>query len=699
VANSYVSFSTTSADGLKEYTFPFNFLRPEHIKVVSVRSAVYPVLNAQTINWTYIPETTWNSNLVNGETSYPFGNYSVVFENGVNKIKFPPAEPSGTITTTFTITIYRRTTAIVNNYFSNGSPIQASDLNAVLLQSLYNSEEALDAIDSVNAVNLASSLAQKFDKSGGLLTGGIQFNPFSAITGVTSLTTSSSGSGVTTSQVSLLGGTIRNVPTPAYDTDVANKAYVDSLTLSGGSQPVISNDSITSEFLRKVVGEEAVTTTAIRSQAVTDVKLATNAVTTAKIATGAVSGVKILTGAVTAEKIDANAVTSVAINNGAVTADKIATGAVTTAKLASSSVTNDKILDGTITSAKFAGGTLYGGSVLDNNSVPYTKLQDFSGSWSPTLLNLNQTGINFTGTYINALTATMTAQGVIEKTPLNYYATEQLNAGRLVLKTGGIKPNFGVSQGTISSLDGTIPTLEIDSTADGNGYYSYNIVAKNPALLGKQGGITLMKWQDRYAGSYPQYGSGQLGYVYPTFFYKTISNIPFNYVIENENPEISLTGTTEVPLTTSGNIVFNNLGQVAKKYLITLVGSAQCIRSTGLLYLKPISDSYYEPQTSQISVPKSVARVAFDATQYRVFNISTILNVPNNTSLSFPVQYYYTDNNNSTPTANTVCGFGRGADYLISSATPYPGPPVEWRGDTLNRWNESIVDLIIQRLK
>lgn len=683
MANSYVTFLDYTGSGQTEYTIPFNFLNPEHIKVSSanINGLSNPLI------WNYIPILTWNNNLVDGETSYPFGTYSVVFENGVNKIKYAKISANQSLN----VTIYRRTPALNTTYFSNGSPIQASDLNSILLQNSYSIEETIEAVDSISLFKVISELNNKVAKTGDNLTGGLS--------GVTSLALTDTGQGIFAPQVQLQGGTIRNVPTPAYNTDAVNKAYVDGLTLSGGSQPVIANDSITSELLRKVVGEEAVTSTAIRTSAVTSTKLNANAVTADKIFQGSVTNIKIGTGAVTSSKIAQNAVTSTAINNGAIIEDKIGTGAVTNTKLGTGSVTNDKILSGTITSDKLANQTLSGDAFLANNSISASKLNNSGLNWGINSFNLDKTYVYTTAELIDAPSATINANNVVKKETLSYLTSEAINSGLLPMLSGSFKPNSSITinSQTLNQFQGAIPTFELDTTPDSNGYYPYNIYIKNPYLLGKFGGITIFKWQDRYAGSYPEYGSGGLGNVQPTFFYKTISNIPFNYIIENENPEISLTGTPYTPLTTSGNIVFNNLGQTSKKYLIKLIGTAECDTSTGILYLKPISDSYY-PYNNGIYVPKSVARIAFNSSSYKIFNITTILNIPSNDSVTFPVQYYYTDNLNTAPTANNVRGFGRGADYLVSNSG-YSAPPVAWRSSAYDRWNESIVDLIIQRIK
>ena len=706
--NTYVSFTADSTNdaNLTEYTIPFKFLNAEDVKVRSINTA-----NEAVLQWIYVPIATWNTNLVDGETSYPFGYYSVVFENGVDKIKFSPVRPlnviSGTGFQEFSITIYRRTLTTNSTYFSNGSPIQASDLNAILLQSLYNSEEALEGVDSVNTIDLASKLNLKVDKTGDTLTGTLNFSNVGELLQVSRLQVKTTGDGVATPRVFLQGGTIQNVPTPALASDAVNKAYVDGLTLNGGSAPVIADDSITETLLRKVAGEEAVTTATIRPLNVTNAKLASSSVSVDKLATNAVTGVKIATGAVTSAKLGTSAVTSVAINAGAVLEDKIGTGAVTNTKLSTNAVTADKILDGTITSAKLANQTLDGTTLILDNSIPSSKLKTSGITYGPSVLSSTHSVINTTANSINAFNATINANNLYSKQTLTLNESNEVNAGTITLAAGSVKsdPNATILPSTLNQFSGTIPELQFFTSGVTDGHYFYKIQAKNPNLLGNKFGRTLMKWQGRTG---TQYGSNFNTNKYPTFFYKQIANIPFNYVVYNENPEISLNGTPTTPLTTSGEIIFNNSGGNEKKYLITLTGFATTARNGATLYIKPISDSYIF-QGSPYTAPKSVISVIFtnvytdtpDYYSYRTFSATTIFTLPGATTLNFPVQYYYFDVANQAPPTNIPCGFGYGMESGAGISSTQVPPA--WTGNLgaghPNTWNESIVDLLIERIQ
>jgi hypothetical protein len=697
VPNTYVTFVDTSSSGQTEYTIPFTFLQPSDVKVTS---RVTSGGGTATI-WTYVPINIWNNNLVDGETSYGFGTYSVTFENGVNKIKYSRVRSnvSGGVVS-FNITIYRRTAYLNSTYFSNGSPIQASDLNSVLLQNVYTLEETIEAVDAITTFDLSAQLSNKVSKTGDTLTGTLFLSGTGAITGATQLQLESTGLGVTTPRVVLQGGTIQNVPTPAYSGDAVNKAYVDGLTLNGGSQPVITDDFITAEMLRKVTGEEAVTTTSIRNLAINSLKLGNNSVTADKIGSLQVTNAKLATASVTSAKIGTSAVTTPAINDGAVTEAKIASLAVTTPKIANSAITNDKILAGTITSDKLSNQTLDGATLIANNSIPSSKLQNSGISWNNNQVYIDRTYIDTTATEITATGGTLTINKLIKNENLTFLESEGVNQGLLSVLKGSIKSNDGVAinSTTISQFDGGIATLSINPNAI-NGFYGYNIVVKNPNLLGKPFARTLFKMQGRET-TINSLGS-PISNKFPTFFYKTIANIPFNYIIDNENPEITLNGVPFSPLTSSGEIIFNNLGNTnrPKKYLITLSGYATSQRE-GYLYIKSIGDDYYNGATY---APKSIEKIFFPqatlTTARKIpFNVKTIFNLPGNSTITAPVQYFYTDNTAGTPNQSLACGFGIGIDI----ATPTSGafaPPSTWAGVAgQERSNDSIVDLLIERI-
>jgi hypothetical protein len=706
VANTYVNFTTTSASPLTEFTIPFKFLKAEDIKVRSTRVGI-----GNTLAWTYIPLVTWNNNFIDGETSYQFGNYSVAEENGIFKIKFSPAVPlavgASATEQEYSITIYRRTSAVNSTYFSNGSPIQASDLNTILLQSLYNSEEALEAIDAVNAVDLASSLNLKLDKSGGTLTGSLNFAN-NSISGVSSLSLFSAGGGVTAPRVNLQGGTIQNVPTPAYDTDAVNKSYVDTLSLPG-TPITIADDSVTSEKLRKVVGEEAVTTSAIRALAVTNAKLALNAVTAGNIASNAVTNVKILGGAVTGAKLATNAVTSIAINSGAVTEDKIGANAVSNTKLANNAVTGDKILNGTITSAKLASQTLNGYEVLADNTVTYPKLAGSGVSWGAFDFNLNKSTLNLTSGAVSAPNAVLTTASVVssdiqQKQNLTYLASGGANAGTISVLRGGIKanPSVNISPATLKQFNGSTPVFEfenspLDPVADVDGYYNFNIYAKSPSLQGAVGAKTLIRYQYRKATNQNGTIGGPPMEFQPYFFYKQVANIPFTTIAYNDNPEISLVGgPTDTLTTTSGQISINSAGRT---YLCTLSGFATVIRNTdnAYLHIALLGDTYYD-YNSSIFAPKYMKTLAFgnDYPDTQFFGGQSILS--DSSAGNYSVKYYYTDrlNNSNTSNAGIRAGFGVGFDLALSSSLDGPA----WYSfANLNNYNLSIVDLLIERIK
>lgn len=685
MANSYVTFLDYTGSGKTEYTIPFNFLNPEHIKVSSANTngLSNPYL------WNYIPILTWNNNLVDGETSYPFGTYSVVFENGVNKIKYAPISANQTLN----VTIYRRTPYLNTTYFSNGSPIQASDLNSILLQSAYSIEETIEAVDSVSIFKVISELNNKVSKTGDNLTG--------ALSGVTYLALTDTGQGILAPQVQLQGGTIRNVPTPAYNTDAVNKAYVDGLTLSGGSQPVIANDSITSELLRKVVGEEAVTSTAIRTGAVTSTKLNSNSVTADKLVSNAVTSVKINSGAVTTSKIAQNAVTSTAINNGAIIEDKIGTGAVTNTKLGTGAVTNDKILDGTITAEKLVVSGLNGNSLITNNTLPYTKLQDFNGNWTTNDINLTSAKITSTATSIEAPNATLTASKFIQNKTLTYLETNSdfVNEGYINLFSGSVKFDSSntPSQNSLKELETTTPEVFFDWYSPSNGFYSFDIRLTKPSVAGSRYGKTLFKWQRRggqNAGN--GLGSDFSSVHYSQFFYRTKANIPFNVTAINQNPIFSLDGLEITPLANSGRIIINNTNQPAKTFLITLSGFViDSSGRLGYLYIKPLCDEY---SVSSAVAPKSVYYLKFDQTARATysFNIKSIFTVGANSMGTFACEYYYTDSNGNTPAQSVELGFGFPLGTIPGSSTALRAPE-EWTNNRVN-FNDSIVDLLIERI-
>jgi hypothetical protein len=120
--------------------------------------------------------------------------------------------------------------------------------------------------------------------------------------------------------------------------ELYDKAQLISLTPVGS----IADDSIGSNLLNKTAGSEAVVTTAIFDEAVTEAKIAT--------------------GAVTATKIGTDAVIEAKIQDGAVTTNKIADGDVTVAKLTTGAPSWDGSGNLTVSGALTVTGDITGGA-------------------------------------------------------------------------------------------------------------------------------------------------------------------------------------------------------------------------------------------------------------------------------------------------------------------------------------------------
>lgn len=157
--------------------------------------------------------------------------------------------------------------------------------------------------------------------------------------------------------------------------ELYDKAQLISLTPVGS----IADDSIGSNLLNKTAGSEAVVTTAIFDEAVTEAKIAT--------------------GAVTATKIGTDAVIEAKIQDGAVTTDKIADGDVTVAKLTTGAPSWDGSGNLTVSGALTVVGNITGGAAaypaIASNHVVTRPASAFTftptRASSPAITDLNTT--------------------------------------------------------------------------------------------------------------------------------------------------------------------------------------------------------------------------------------------------------------------------------------------------------------------
>lgn len=339
-------------------SLPFLFLDPSHVKVKFWSGTTFV-----TTLYTYNNDTQWNNNLSNTD-GYPRDAY-------VYRIKLGE-DVGGAVGTYYIqfsrpfsnsqIIIYRQTPNYIPS-FVNGSALTAEDLNSAFKQLSYQAEEK----DQIDLASINISLAGKFDKIGGTISGATTIN----------------------SNLSMGGNRIENVATPVSANQVATKQYVD-LANSVGGVPTILSDSITATELSKVTGSQAVSTATIQDQAVTANKIANLTITADKIVAGTITSDKmgsnlslsLNTNTIrcatdgTLNPLYENATTSTtnALNlQRPVTTNSIRALAITTAKIADSNVTNAKLATDSVTTDKITNLNVTGAKIADS-TIPSSKL-------------------------------------------------------------------------------------------------------------------------------------------------------------------------------------------------------------------------------------------------------------------------------------------------------------------------------------
>jgi hypothetical protein len=681
VANTYVTFTTASfSNPITEYVIPFPFLQKSDVVVNHL------TLTGTSVVWTQLSEEAFNAGYVLNpetnvlETTFIFGTYCVVFENGQNKIKFRVATAPAI---TYNVTLYRRTFISKNLQFTNGSPIQATDLNTLLLRTSYSAEEAIEAVESIQALSINSLLFNKYDKVGGQITGNITATGNISSAGTISATGSLQGSNLL-----LQGGTIQNVPTPAYNTDAVNKAYVDALTIAGSPLSIVDN-SVTSENLRKVAGEEAVTTSAIRDGAVTPAKIGVNNVVTANIANLAVTNAKIGTSAISANKMAPSSVLEAALASNAVTNTKIADNSISTAKLQSSCITNDKIASGTITTDKLVGGTIDGG-LISSNTISSAKLQNSPISWFSSQGQLTiQNGVELLNGAFNAPNTLITSDRSKELETVSDFKASQIKTdGTFIYKENTLAP---VTANALLNQDLTQyenQPVTFTSNIAGEpprkaGGVNYNLVVR-ANTLGYVGATTIIRLlRDRsHQNTAEGFGNSGEGFSDPKSIldFQTLSDIKFNSIHpSNDNPGISLDITT-------GLISFGST-TVGCKYLLTLKGTALVSTQNAVLTLYPPSDGV---QTAYGLLPYSMQSVEFSTVQKHYFTCSSILTI--SSIMTTSAKYYLSiPTGTSTPSTKTFAPLGSIYSSNLLGTTMY---------NILARSSsDPRVELVIQRIK
>jgi len=359
---------TSNSAGDQEFTFTFDYIKEEHIKVF--------------VNFVEKAQGTGSNE------------FQVITNTTPKKISLN----TGLAADNTRVEIRRvssLSTPLVD--FEDGSTLTAADLDTAEKQSLFIAQELDDALKQGISI----------DTSTGIPTLGSQrlsnvADPVNAQDVVTKAYLERSGS---ISSTQILDGTIVNgdianatitgaklVDNTVTATQIAANAVgtseladnaVNISALQDGSvtSAKIANDQINSQHYvdqsidevhlnNNIIGsakiiDGAVITTKISNNGVTNAKLAPDSVTNAKIADNSIDSEHYVDGSIDTEHIADDAVTNAKIADDAIGGGQLATGAVTLTKIGIGAVNDDRLASNSVTTAKIA-----------NNAVTTDKIQD-----------------------------------------------------------------------------------------------------------------------------------------------------------------------------------------------------------------------------------------------------------------------------------------------------------------------------------
>jgi hypothetical protein len=225
VATTYIQYNLVSNDAQSSFVVPFTFADTAEVKVISLQTS--PSSQSPFLTWTQVTNEYWNSNFANNVSYLPFGTFSIFNQSGQYILRFVPSPLVNNAVIRHTITIFRRTN-IKQFSFTNGAPLQSLDLNLAFNLFLNSFEEFNDYFDALNYLEVNTELDNKYNKSGGGITGNVEVNGTIQTNGIYELPTEVRLS----KTLSMENGIIKNVTAPSESHHVVNKNYVDSLLLA-----------------------------------------------------------------------------------------------------------------------------------------------------------------------------------------------------------------------------------------------------------------------------------------------------------------------------------------------------------------------------------------------------------------------------------------------------------------------------------
>ena len=319
---------TSNSAGDQEFTFNFDYIKEEHIKVF--------------VNFVEKAQGTGSNE------------FQVITNTTPKKIRLNTA-----LTSNNTRVEIRRISSLSTPLvdFSDGSTLTAADLDTAEKQSLFIDQELDDTLKQGVSIDASTGIPTLTNQRLSNVS-----DPVNAQDVVTKAYLERSGS-ITSTQIA--DGTIVNG-------DIANA------TITGAK---LVNDTVTATQIAanaitaSELANNAVDTNAIADSNVTTPKIADSNVTTPKLANDAVTNAKIADDSIDSEHYVDGSIDTQHIGNSQVTTDKIADSNVTTVKIAPANVTTGKIADDAVTQAKIAADSI-GHNQLKTDSVRTANILD-----------------------------------------------------------------------------------------------------------------------------------------------------------------------------------------------------------------------------------------------------------------------------------------------------------------------------------
>ncbi len=352
---------TSNSAGDQEFTFTFDYIKEEHIKVF--------------VNFVEKAQGTGSNE------------FQVITNTTPKKIRLNTA-----LTSNNTRVEIRRISSLSAPLvdFADGSTLTAADLDTAEKQSLFIDQELDDTLKQGVSIDASTGIPTLSNQRLSNVS-----DPVNAQDVVTKAYFERPNS-ITTTQI-----TDRTI--------TAVKIAGNSITTSElANSSVDSNELANNAVVTAKIATGAVTSGQLADDSVITAKLADSSVTEAKLAANSVTTPKILNRTITAEKIAGNSITASELANSCVEVNELANNAVATAKIQDNAVTTQKLADDAVTAAKIANDAVTNTKIADNTIVTGNLAND-----AVTTDKIANNAINSSKLAIDSVTNTIIADDTI----------------------------------------------------------------------------------------------------------------------------------------------------------------------------------------------------------------------------------------------------------------------------------------------